>query len=170
MMPTSAGKGRTPRRSDLPPEERAREICLSALERRMRSRFELEQALRRKGIPTEVGDPVLDRLTAAGLVDDEAFARAFVESRQRSRPRGRRGLSSELLKKGIPPAVIDRVLSDREEEEDRVEVARRAVAAKLRTLAGKPPAVVRQRAEQFLLRRGFDYETIREALGGLDQE
>jgi regulatory protein len=164
------GRTRAPRRADLPPEERAREICLSALERRMRSRYELAQILRRKGVPGEVGDPVLDRLTAAGLVDDEAFARAFVESRQRSRPRGKRGLSSELYKKGIAPAVIDLVLSEREEEEDPVEAARRAVAAKLRTLAGKPPALVRQRAEQFLLRRGFDYETIRQALRGSDPE
>jgi len=163
------GGARSPRLSDLSPAERAREICLAALERRMRSRFELNQILRRKGVPVEVGDPVLDRLTAAGLVDDEAFARALVESRQRSRPRGRRGLFAELRKKGIAPAVIELVLSEREEEEDRVEAARRAVAAKLRTLAGNPPALVRQRAEQFLLRRGFDYETIREALGGLDE-
>jgi regulatory protein len=161
---------RIPRRADLPPEERAREICLSALERRMRSRFELDQILRRKGVPAEVGDPVLERLTAAGLVDDAAFARAFVESRQRSRPRGKRGLSAELRKKGIAPAVIELVLAEREEAENPVEEARRAVAAKLRSLAGKPPALVRQRAEQFLLRRGFDYETIREALRGLDPE
>jgi len=136
----------------------------------MRSRFELEQILRRKGVPPEVGAPVLDRLTAVGLVDDAAFARAFVESRQRSRPRGKWGLSAELRKRGIAPDVIDLVLVEREGEEDPVEAARRAVAAKLRTLAGKPPALVRQRAEQFLLRRGFDYETIREALRGLDQE
>jgi regulatory protein len=135
----------------------------------MRSRFELEQILRRKGVPSEVGDPVLDRLQDVGLVDDEAFARAFVESRQRSRPRGARGLSSELRKRGIAPAVIDRVLGEREETEDTVEAARRAVAAKLRSLAGKPPDLVRRRAEQFLLRRGFDYETIREALGDPDR-
>jgi len=136
----------------------------------MRSRFELEQILRRKGVPPEVGDPVLDRLTAAGLIDDEAFARAFVESRQRTRPRGRRGLAAELRRRGIAPPVIDRVLADREETEDKVEAARRAVAAKLRALEGKPPELVRRRAEQFLLRRGFDYETIREALGGPDAE
>ncbi len=146
------------------PEARAREIVLAALERRMQSRRELELKLRRKGIADAVAAAVLDRLTEVGLVDDAAFARALVASRQRTRPRGRRGLESDLVAKGVAREVIDRVLDEREEEEDVVAAARRAVAAKLRALAGKPRPEARRKAEQFLLRRGFDYETVRRAL------
>lgn len=150
-----------------PPEERAREICLSALERRMRSRYELEQILRRKGVRPEVAAPVLDRLTEVGLVDDAAFARAFVASRQRTRPRGPMGLIAELRKRGIDAATIDAVLEDLKANEDPVAAARRAVAPKLRSLAGRPSPEVRRKAEQFLLRRGFGFETAREVLRDL---
>lgn len=150
-----------------PSEERARELCLAAMERRMRSRYELRAILRRKRIPEEMGEPVLDRLTEVGLINDEEFARLFVTERQRSRPRGRRGLVAELRKRGIDPEIIDLVLDEEDEVEEPVEVARRAVAAKLRALSGKPAAERKRKAEGFLLRRGFNYEVIREALGDL---
>ena len=133
----------------------------------MHSRRELEQALSRKGVAADIAAAVLDRLAEVGLVDDEAFARAFVASRQRSRPRGRRALEAELFRKGVAREIADRVLADLAEEEDPVEAARRAVAPKLRGLSGRPAEEVRRKAEQFLLRRGFSYSTAREALAGL---
>jgi regulatory protein len=152
-------------RTDVPAEERAREVCLRALERRMHSRRELELKLRQKGIDGEVAAPVLDRLAEVGLIDDEAFARSFVAHRQRSKPRGSRALSAELRRRGVSAEVIERVLREATEEEDAVEAARRAAAPKLRALRDKPAAEARRKAEQFLLRRGFDYGTIRAALG-----
>jgi regulatory protein len=149
---------------DLPPEERARQLCLDALERRMRTRKQLAQLLMRKRIGAEVASGVLDRLQDVGLIDDEAYARAFVTARQRARPRGSRALSSELWAKGIPPDIIERVLAETDEAEDPVAAARRALAPKLRQLAGKPPDEVRRKLEQFLLRRGFSYDAARDAL------
>jgi regulatory protein len=160
---TSSSAPRPPA-ADLPPPERAREICLAALERRRRTRFELERTLARKGVPAEVAAPVLDRLAEVGLIDDLAYARVYVAERQKSRPRGPRGLASELAAKGIAASIIDRVLAESRETEDPVASARRAVASKLRALRHLPPAEARRKAEQFLLRRGFGYETIREAL------
>jgi regulatory protein len=158
---------RSRRDPNLPPEERAREICLAALERRPHSRQELEVLLRRKSIGEEVATPLLDRLAGTGLIDDTEFARAFVASRQRTRPRGRRGLAAELRQRGVSAEIIDEVLGETEEGEDPVEAARRAVAGKLRSLSRLPSAQQRRKAEQFLLRRGFDYDTIRQALSGL---
>jgi regulatory protein len=163
----SATKRRQSPLDKLPPEARAREVCLSALERRMRSRYELQVILRRKRVPEEVWDQVLDRLTEVGLVNDEEFARFFVTERQRSRPRGRRGLAAELRKRGIDSEVIDLVLDEEIEVEEPVEAARRAVAGKLRALSGKPAEERKRKAEAFLLRRGFNYDVIREALGDL---
>ena len=131
----------------------------------MRTRHQLAQLLQRKRIPSEISVAVLDRLQEVGLLNDEAYARAFVASRQRTRPRGNRGLSSELWAKGIAPDVIQRVLVDSEEAEDPVATARRALEPKLRQLAGKPPDERRRKAEQFLLRRGFSYEVTRAVLG-----
>jgi regulatory protein len=152
---------------NLAPEERARQLCLDALDRRMRTRKQLAQLLARKRVPLEVAAPVLDRLEEVGLLNDEAYARAFVASRQRSRPRGSRALSSELWAKGIPPDVIDRVLTDTDQAEEPLEAARRAAAPKLRQLDGKPEDEVRRKIEQFLLRRGFSYDTVRDVLRDL---
>jgi|RhiMetdeSRZDD1v2_1073273.scaffolds.fasta_scaffold22799_11 regulatory protein len=156
---------RLPRRlRDLSPEERARQLCLDSLERRMRTRKQLAQLLSRKRVEPEIAESVLDRLQEVGLINDEAYARAFVTSRQRTRPRGTRALSSELWAKGIPAEVVDRVLAESAEAEDPKDAARRAVGPKLRQLAGKPPDEVRHKLEQFLLRRGFSYETARDVL------
>jgi regulatory protein len=144
-----------------------REICLRALENRRRSRRELEQALERKKVDPEVAARVLDRLAAVGLVDDLAYARAFVASRQRTRPRGARALAAELARKGIGRDIVSRVLEERTDEEDPLEAARRALAPKLRALRGRPSEEVRRKAEQFLLRRGFSYVVARDILAEL---
>jgi regulatory protein len=133
----------------------------------MRTRKQLAPLLARKRISLEIATPVLDRLQEVGLINDEAYARAFVTSRQRSRPRGSRALSSELWAKGIAPELIEKVLVEATETEDPIEAARRAVAPKLRQLAGKPNEEVRRKIEQFLLRRGFSYETARDVLRDL---
>ncbi len=158
------------RGSDLPPEERAREICLRALERRMQSRRELELKLRQKGIEAAIASAVLDRLAEVGLIDDEAFARMFVASRQRTRPRGRRALFAELLKKGVAAEIAESVLDETAEAEDPVEAARRAVASRRRAAAGRADAEAKRKAEQFLLRRGFSYEVARQALADWDAD
>jgi regulatory protein len=133
----------------------------------MRSRHELEIRLRQKRIPAEIAAVVLDRLTEVGLIDDEAYARVFVAARQRTKPRGAKGLSSELARRGVAREIIDKVLGDLGEAEDPLDAARRAVAPKLRSLAAKPPAEMRRKAEQFLLRRGFSYGVAREVLDEL---
>jgi regulatory protein len=57
--------------------------------------------LRRKEIPDEVAEQVLDRLTAVGLIDDEAYAAAFVATKHRDRGLGRSALRTELQRKGV---------------------------------------------------------------------
>jgi regulatory protein len=150
--------------ADLSPEERVREYVLSALERRRHSRRELEIKIARKGLSREAAGPVLDRLTEVGLVDDEAFARAYVESRQRSRPRGRRALASELGARGVDRDTVERVLADLREEEPAGDAARRAVAGRLRGLEKLPREEARRKAGAFLARRGFAWSEIEPVL------
>ncbi|MFC7732812.1 regulatory protein RecX [Actinomadura keratinilytica] len=69
-------------------EARAREICLRMLTAAPRTRAQLADALRRKKVPDEVAERVLGRFTDVGLIDDEAFAQAWVQSRHRGRGLG----------------------------------------------------------------------------------
>ena len=86
------------------------------LEVRPRSVDEMRRRLRHLGYPAALIEVVIDRLLAYGYLDDEAFARAWVESRDRARPRGEAALRRELVLKGIDRELISAVLAGRDEE------------------------------------------------------
>lgn len=136
------------------PEAVAKAICLRLLTGAARSRADLARALHRREIPQQVADRVLDRFTEVGLVDDAAYAEAFVASKHRDRGLGRVALRTELRRKGIDPAVADRAVDavDGEAERRRAEdlVAKRLDSA---LFAGLPAA--RRRLLGLLARRGY---------------
>ncbi|MCG7304532.1 recombination regulator RecX [Pseudoglutamicibacter albus] len=82
-------------------ERLCRETALRLLSTRARSRYEIEENLRRKELPDDAIAHVMDRFEEVGLIDDEAFAHAWVESRNRSKGYASARLSQELRRKGI---------------------------------------------------------------------
>ena len=79
----------------------ARQILLRRLTDQPRSRAELAKALAKRRVPDDVATRVLDRFTEVGLIDDAAFARSWVESRQRGRGLARGRSPHELRTKGV---------------------------------------------------------------------
>jgi regulatory protein len=149
------------------------EVAARFLGTRPRTRWELERRLRRAGAGPDVIEVALERLAALGYVDDLAFARWWLEQRDRHAPRGRRMIEAELRQHGVPGDVIealreadpkpspDLAESLPETEEDRARIALD------RHLRGRPlpaDAAALQRAGMFLVRRGFDSETVRRTL------
>lgn len=149
------------------------EIAVRFLGTRPRTRWELERRLRRAAASDDVITATLDRLAAMGYVDDTAFARWWAEQRDRHAPRGRRMIEAELRQHGVPREVLEE-LRGSELVEPALEAetlpsseAERAKAALERHLKGRPLPVdtkARQRIGAFLMRRGFDPETVRAAL------
>ncbi|MDK7082763.1 regulatory protein RecX [Pseudoglutamicibacter cumminsii] len=82
-------------------ERLCRETALRLLSTRARSRHEIEENLRGKELPAEAITHVMDRFEEVGLIDDEAFAQAWVESRNRSKGYASARLAQELRRKGI---------------------------------------------------------------------
>ena len=126
-------------------------------------------------------DGVIERLLELGMLDDEAFARAWVESRDRARPRGERAIRGELGLKGVDRSTIDLVLEERREavagvpvdeggetpSPDRV-AAERLLARHARALARvADPRQRRQRAYALLARNGFDPDVCRAVAASL---
>jgi regulatory protein len=143
--------------------EQAFEIAGRFLGTRPRSRWEVEQRLRRAGATDGVVSAALNRLAHIGLVDDVAFARWWVEQRDRHAPRGRMALETELRAKRVPAAVIETLRADATDDLALSE-EERAAAALERHLRGRPlPEDGRalQRLGMFLVRRGFDPATAR---------
>src|SRR5262249_25418971 len=82
-------------------EARARQTCLRLLVAAPRTRAQLAEAMQHRGIPADAAEAILIRFTDAGLIDDAAFARAWVESRHHSRGLSKRSLSAELRRHGV---------------------------------------------------------------------
>ena len=139
---------------------RAQERALRLLEHRPRTRAELVQRLRRAGYADEAIDQALERLERVGLVDDEAFARFWVEQRLAFRPRGRRALRYELRQRGVANHIISRVLENVSDSEAAAAFVQRYLAKPRET----PSEETRDRLLSLLRNRGFDYHTAKEAL------
>ncbi len=142
---------------------RAVDRAVRLLARRPYSVEEIRRYLASKDIAPGVIDAALARLEDLGYVDDRAFAQYWVENRERFRPRGARALCYELRQKGIADAIITQVL----EGLDPAESAYAAAQDKARRLRGLDRRTFRTRLGDFLARRGFEYETIREVVGRL---
>lgn len=136
------------------PAATARDICLRLLTGRSRSRAELTEALRRKGIPADVIEAVLDRYVEVGLVDDATFAEAVVRSGHSNRGLGRHALRAELRRKGIDDEVVQQAIAavGPEDEEQR---ARELVRRKLRTASARDEVTLVRRLAGMLARKGY---------------
>lgn len=126
---------------------------------RPRSKKEIEQYLRKKGIGEEEKKIVLKKLEKAGFVNDLAFAKFFVESRVKFRPKGKRLIAAELAQKGIDKETINQVLSETQTSE--IDLAKVAISKKLERFLKLPELGAKQKISQFLARRGFSWETIK---------
>lgn len=154
--------------NEMGPAAQAQGICLRLLTARPRSRAELADALRRRGVPEEVGEPVLDRLSEVGLIDDAAFAESAVHSAHRHRGLGRRALRTELRRRGVPSEIADHAVAAvrREDEEQR---ARELVRRKLGTSTVRDPSALARKLGAMLARKGYPeglaWRVVRDELG-----
>jgi regulatory protein len=136
------------------PVNTARSIALRLLESAPRTRAELERALARRGVPVDAATAVLDRFVDVGLIDDEAFAQAWVTSRHTGRGLGRRALANELTRRGVArETVADAVATVSSDDEETA--ARALVVRRVRTMHGLPADTQVRRLVGMLGRKGF---------------
>ena len=140
---------------------------LRLLSYRARSEREVRQRFQQRGASPELIDGAVARLKDRGLIDDGAFAQAWVDSRRRASPRGDRLLQRELGAKGVARSTIDSVLSA---DSDAHALALAAATKKARALAAEAEPVFVRRLTDFLLRRGFDWEVVSSVVRELASE
>lgn len=164
------------------------ESALNFLSYRPRSAREVEQRLRKKAHSPETISTVMDRLRQHGYVDDREFARFWVNNRMSFSPRGPRLLRSELRQKGVPQEIVDEILSEHTEAQEESKQQAEEVAAtygitddepapgsdlatalalaqkRLRSYSNLEPPIMRRRLIGFLMRRGYNYDTVDAAL------
>jgi regulatory protein len=147
-------ESRASRESPLDPEEQARALCLRLLTGTPRTRGQLAAAMRKRDIPDEVAEHVLERFQDVGLIDDQAFANAWVESRHRGRGLARRALARELHHRGVDAELVTEAvgLLDSEQEE---ETARELVRRRLPGTRGLDRDKRIRRLAGMLARKGY---------------
>ena len=131
---------------------------LNLLSFRLRSEWELRDYLRRKDCPPEIIEKILNKLSINGYVNDEQFAKRWVENRRLLKSTSRRKLMMELKQKRIPSDIVDRVLAEDKEETDEREVLRALIAKKRARYPDQ------QKFMMYLARQGYGYDDIKSVL------
>jgi regulatory protein len=137
------------------------ERALGLLAVRQRSRGELERRLVQAGFDADAVVAELERLERVGLLDDDAFARAVVESRMGSRGESQRIVAMHLARAGVSPQIAQAALDDAPDDDEAR--AGRLAETKAARLAGLEPQVAFQRLYGFLARRGYAPDVARTA-------
>lgn len=172
MSRSASTTSEPPAGPDADPDAVARKILLDQLTGQARSRRELHDKLAARNVPDEVAERMLDRFEEVGLIDDRAFARAWVESRQAGRGLAPRALAQELRRKGVPDDVARDAL-DRVSAEDQEAAARALVRRRLRSLQRVDRTTATRRLVGMLGRKGYStslaYSVVASELGALDE-
>lgn len=152
-------------------ESVARKILLEELTGRARSRKELAEKLAKRHVPKEIAARLLDRFEEVGLVDDEAFARSWVATRQGSKGLARRALAQELRRKGVDDETAREALEEIEPADEQA-AARALVRKRLRSMAGLDATTQTRRLVGMLARKGYPpgtaFAVVRDEVGEPD--
>ncbi|HWF82665.1 MAG TPA: regulatory protein RecX [Streptosporangiaceae bacterium] len=149
------------------PQSVARLICLRLLTAAPRTRAQLADALKRRGVPADAAEAVLGRFAEVGLIDDATFATTWVESRHYGRGLGRRALVAELDQRGIAREAIESAVDQLSTEAERA-TALVLVERKIASTTGQPYQARVRKLVGMLARKGYPaslaYSVVREAL------
>ena len=143
---------------------RAQTVALDLLSRKPWTRHDLVARLRRRGAPSDIADAVVSDLEARGYVDDRAFAAVWAESRARSRSFGRQRLQGELRARGVAPPLVEAALAYAFEETSELARAQAVGAHRLAMLRRRDPDQAPRRLHDYLRRRGYPADVIRQVL------
>ena len=145
-------------------EAKAYNAALGQLSYRRRSLREVADYLKRKEYDDDIAASVIRRLEDLKLIDDAAFAAAWIADRQLLRPRSRRTLQVELMKKGIARDTIAEALSE-VSEDSQLDVLTDLIERKRRQSSYADP----QKLMAYLARQGYGYDQIKKALARLGE-
>jgi len=146
--------------------EQAQQRAVHLIAYRPRSVHEVRQRLEKAGVEEETITRVIEQLRSAGMLDDEAFSKAWVDSRLRAAPRGRRMIAWELRRKGVAEPEIEAALARVDDDATALAAARR----RWPRLQSLPRHERRRKLFEFLSRSGFEYSAMEDALMQIESE
>lgn len=158
--------------SEAATHDQAMRKAMHRLNRRAMSRRDLDRKLGDLGFTADTRQGVLDRLTELGYLDDEAFGRALIRETQRAKAAGPRLLRQKLFQKGLDRTLVDRLVSETNDEDEQDDASRAIALARQRLarMQRLDPTTRRRRLYGALARRGFEGDTIDAAMRAIRDE
>lgn len=129
---------------------------------RDRSEKEIRDYLQRK--KAQNPDEIIKELKEQGLINDERFAREWVEARRRSKHLGTKAIKRELVQKGINKEIIEAIDNGQWTMDNEEQIAEKALEKKSKTWRNLEEMEFRKKATDFLMRKGFEYEVAKQAI------
>ena len=140
----------------------ARVKAMHYLALKARTEHEVRQKLLRQGFSDTVVESVVERLHERGYLDDEAYARSFVQGRFNNKGYGPQRIRNDLRRRGVAGALIEAALEQSMNEADTLSAARQHAEKRWEHLSRETdPRKRRKKLSDFLLRRGYTYDTVR---------
>ena len=143
---------------------KAKSYVYRILARRMYTTKEIRDKLVERGYVDKIIEDVIATLERYGYLNDRTYAEEWIESRMRSKPKGKIALRRELGRKGIDTSIIEDALSRAFDESKEAEMAMDLACRKVRSYNVDDPVAAKRKLQSFLLRRGFDFETVKDVI------
>ena len=148
------------------PLQEAKEYAFLLLKFRMRSEKELASRLKKKKFDDQIINETLSFLKDKDFIDDNYFAKTWIESRIK-KPLGIRRLRQELKLKGVDKEIIDRQIEEVKKGYSEEDVVLALAREKIKRIKGIDPYKAKRRIYAYLLRRGFSPEIVMDAVSQL---
>jgi regulatory protein len=143
-------------------------LALRFLSYRTRTEKEIREKLKIKQASSEIIEKVVAKLKDKRFINDEEFARQWMENRNRFKPRSLRLIKLELKQKGISDEIIETVTQDSEVSiNNDLEQAKRLVEKRIEIKKGLSRQEIYQKLGRFLASKGFNWDTIKKAIDGV---
>jgi regulatory protein len=147
--------------------KRAKQLAYRLLAYRGQTSSELRDRLQRRGYTSTIIDEVLRQLASDGYIDDRKVALDWARYRLQAKPLGRRRLTWELQRRGVPSEMVEEILREVYREFDEMTLAEQAARKRLASNELPRSPRERQRYARYLSSLGFDTETVATALAAI---
>ena len=138
---------------------RARDYALELLLSQIYTKQQMIEALEKCGFCSHAVDETIESLEQIGHIKDEKYAKSWVENRRRKRPTSKRTMRRELTLQGVDKSTVNRVLAEIDNADETV-LALQVAKKRVNRYKSLATHVARRRLYAFLIRRGFDHETV----------
>lgn len=149
---------------------KAKQFAFNFLSFRARTEKEIKDRLKKKGFSKKITDDVISDLKRLDLVNDYQFALSWIKDRLDHKPRGEKLLRIELYRFGIKKELIEKALEEVYPKKNEKDLAKGLIEKRKKRYENLEERLAKKRMADYLLRRGFSYEVVKEVLGSFFED